>query len=229
MPDDTQLKSDKIELLYVENTPINGVPTTAAKFDELAGREGACIDNAWDYQKYHVHAAKLRWAVMLMLEKESGLEIEKTTKNGKTKIDEKPQVYVDRLIQSEFVTGDPKDSAVWDSAVIEFVQKYGSKIHELAGATPVDLTKKARIAGATAKISQAYLDYAQINIIDAGKVSKACNLYGIDETKVYGEDGSVSEEGKDLLARGVRARNLEKRRQAEAAAKAATQAEIADL
>ena len=224
------MKTDSIDLLYIPEVPINGVPETAEEFDQLAGRTGACLDNGWDYQKYHVHARNVREKAQLKLEELSGLAIEKETKGTRTVLKEKPQQYVDRLIKTEFNAGeDYADADAEEDAIGEFVDKYGEAIRELGASLTVDLTKKPRAIGGSSKISAAYIEFVQKNIIDAGKLDAFIKKYNVNRASVISEDGEISEDNVANLARAYRGMALEKKREAAKKAKAEAEAALGDL
>lgn len=90
---DTQVFGLKFDV----ELPFNSVE----EFDQLAGKAGACLDEAVQHVIAHKHLTRVRAAVVSKLEKLTGIERGKTTdESGKNvKYTESEQVYFRRVVQ----------------------------------------------------------------------------------------------------------------------------------
>ena len=145
---------------------IEGLPSTAAEFDELAKREGACLEHAVNNYVAHSHLTKVRAAICERVEKETGIS-RKTEEREDDKViyTETEKQYINR-VNAELTKDDES-----------LEEHYIDAIKEAAASVVVDLTKSVRTAG-SAKLAQKWIDKAA-SVIAAGKAETFAEAKGI--------------------------------------------------
>lgn len=192
-----------------EDLTVKGLPSTAQEYDELAGRDGACYEAALSQFLAHVHQGRFRSALIVALEKATGLMREQTTKGEKTVISEKDGDYIRRL------------SAHLKDQGGDLFTDYATLAQETLDATEVTLTKLVR-SGLGSKPAAKWVKAVQ-DLIEAGKFDGFCSHVGIDGSTLV-EDGELTEDGAQIAGNAFK--KYWNARQAEIAAQIAAQSEF---
>jgi len=145
---------------------IEGLPSSVAEFDELAKREGACLEHAINNYVAHTHLTKVRAAICKTVETETGIP-------RKTEKREDDKVVYDET-EAKFIKRVNVELAKDDESLEEH---YIDAIKTAAAAVEVDLTKAVRSAGSS-KLAQKWLDKAA-SVIASGKAEAFAEAKGI--------------------------------------------------
>lgn len=194
------MKSDTYNSLGIEFT-VNGLPSSVEEYDEMAQRQGACLDSAIGQFIAHTHLTKVRSALVAAVEKITGIEREKKEEDGKTSFTETEKTYLDR-VESEHLQ--PEGKSLYEGDIY-------TKLQAAAAAVEVDLTKQTRV-GASSKLAQKWLDMAG-EIVKAGKADAFAAKYGLTYTGEEEEDlkilGACIKEQDARIRREAQARLME--------------------
>lgn len=143
---------------------------TVEEFDALAGKSGACLEQATMHVVAHRYLGKVRTAVVEALEKITGIPREKTTdeKGENVKYVEQEKAYFDRVLKEK------AGSDEWTS-ILEQLKEVASNVKlELKAAVRSRISKEDRNA---AKL-----------IIDSGKAEAFARKAGFDGELPSGEE-----------------------------------------
>lgn len=149
--------------------PVNNLPATVEEFDQMAQREGACLDAAIGQYIAHTHLTKVRSILCEKAEELTGIEREKEEEDGKVTYSESEKKYLDRVeaeLQSE-------GRSMYEGDLY-------AKLVEAASSVEVDLTKQTRSGGST-KVAQKWLDMAK-DVIAQGKAEAFAEKFGLTLT-----------------------------------------------
>jgi len=168
------------------------VPSSADEYDQLAGRVGACVEDAVSESTYRNYLPSWKRVFFSRLAEQTGIErVVEKDEDGKVTSTEKETTYFKR-VQAE--TGKTADD-------------YAALAQECADETPFDLTPKSR----STKIAKSFLEAADniLRAIENGQSTAetvANNLQGTNPglVVVIDEDGVLD---RDSLARGIRTNN----------------------
>lgn len=135
------------------------IPTTLQEAIQLSGSEDEVLGNHIAYVDFHVHRSAVRKAIVEFLEKATGIPRNSEEKDGKTKITETENSYVNRL---RLELGD------------EEVDKHAPAIAELI--TEIDWTPGRRGGG---KLSNKWLAYYD-QLVESENLDAFCEKHDID-------------------------------------------------
>ena len=165
------------------------VPESVEEFDQLAGRQGACLDSAVSNAVFRGHLNKARAAIVTALIEATGIARDVIGKDGDKDVLESEKDYVDRVTK-----GEGKTINDYADVVAKAVDSLG----------PIDLTG-ARSGGPTKE----YLAAADAVIegIKAGKTTTDSVISKLVAANASISEIAVDEEGlpdRDALAVALR-------------------------
>lgn len=138
------------------------VPESESEFDQLAKKQGACVDSANSNVIYRSYLPDWRPAFVEYLESESEVKREVDAEGNPTGEDKSENAYANRvyasLAKSENVTPDVVRA------------RFAGKAQELANAIAFDPSKKERSGGGSNLVAKTYIKWAS-EAFDAGKIN----------------------------------------------------------
>lgn len=148
---------------------VNGVPETAEEFDQLAKKEGACVEAATNHIMMHSHLGKFRSALAEKLEEVTGIKRKTKTigegADAKEVVDETEAKYIGRLEGQLAEQGR------------DLYSEFAATAQEVADKIEFDVTP-GRTPGAGQKPAKKYLAY-YAKLKEEDKLEAFAERYGI--------------------------------------------------